>query len=60
METEAELDASSIDALVNTGHVGSMDALVKLCDSDDRLLKLMKTPKAAKRLQAAVGAVLAV
>lgn len=54
LETEAELDASSIDALVNTGHVGSMDALVKLCDSDDRLLKLMKTPKAAKRLQAAV------
>ena len=54
LETEAELDASSIDALVNTGHVGSMDGLVKLCDSDDRLLKLMKTPKAAKRLQAAV------
>jgi ankyrin repeat protein len=54
LETEAELDAASIDALVNTGHIGSMDSLVKLCDSDDRLLKLIKAPKAAKRLQAAV------
>jgi ankyrin repeat protein len=54
LETEAELDAASIEALMITGHVGSMDALVKLCDSDDRLVKLMKAPKTAKRLQAAV------
>jgi hypothetical protein len=54
LETEAELDAPSIEALIVSGHVGSIDALVKLCDSSDRLGKVVKSPKVAKRLQAAV------
>jgi hypothetical protein len=54
LETEAELDAPSIEALLAAGHIGSIDALVKLCDSDDRLRKVVKVPKVAKRLQAAV------
>jgi ankyrin repeat protein len=54
LETEAELDHTSIEAILTAGNVGSMDALVKLCDKDERLLKVIKAPKAAKRLQAAV------
>ena len=54
LETEAELDHASIEAILTAGNVGSMDALVKLCDRDERLLKVIKAPKAAKRLQAAV------
>ena len=56
LETDAELDAPSIEALLVGGRLGSMDALVKLCDCDDRLRKVIKAPKVAKRLQAAVRA----
>ncbi len=59
LETDAELDAPSIEALLVAGRLGSMNALVKLCDCDDRLRKVIKEPKAAKRLQAAVRAFVA-
>jgi hypothetical protein len=55
LETEAELDGPSIEALLVVGHVGSIDALVKFCDSSERLSKVIKAPKVAKRLQAAVS-----